>query len=152
MVVPGRASGIKMIGMTEMGAPIHSMGYQSIRTVGVCTKISGWSQYNICNRGYFFAAPCIQKLFTCWDKYTHTHSHTHTQPFYGSLCVLLRINYLFEIQRRKCALIFAIYQMLYVFMCKIHLTYTYYAATLYIFVAANGESWKSRKRKVKRRD
>ena len=35
--MPGRASGIKMVGMAEMGAPISLDGWQSIRIVGfVC--------------------------------------------------------------------------------------------------------------------
>jgi len=33
--VPGRASGVKMVGMAEMGAPISLYGWQSIQTVGV---------------------------------------------------------------------------------------------------------------------
>jgi len=35
MVAPGRASGIKMMGMTAMGAPISLDGWQSIWIVGV---------------------------------------------------------------------------------------------------------------------
>jgi len=33
--VPGRAFGVKMVGMAEMGAPINLDGWQSIRIVGV---------------------------------------------------------------------------------------------------------------------
>jgi len=37
--VPGRASGVKMVGMAEMGAPISLDGWQSIQIVGVSAYV-----------------------------------------------------------------------------------------------------------------
>ena len=37
--MPGRASGIKMVGIVEMGAPSSLEGWQSIRTVGVAACV-----------------------------------------------------------------------------------------------------------------
>jgi len=59
--VPGRASGIKMVGMAEMGAPRHQlvwMGWQSIRTVGMSACV------------IFFLHQKIQKMVKCITAFT----------------------------------------------------------------------------------
>jgi len=58
--VPGRASGIKMVGIVEMGAPISLDGWQSIRIVGASACV------------IFILQQKIQKMVKCTFWYQLT--------------------------------------------------------------------------------